>query len=99
MGVKPQEAHWEQANRRGRRDATNHLRRSTQMKFPKQRLRFTTTHEGHTAEDGYLILDLKGLDIEGATTLVIDMTDVDTARSQGDKQDEAMRRAKELLGG
>jgi hypothetical protein len=69
------------------------------MKFPKQRLRFSKTHEGHTSPQGYLVLDLKGLDIEGATSLVIDMADVNAAQSQGDQQDDAKRRAKELLGG
>jgi hypothetical protein len=69
------------------------------MKFPKQRLRFTKTNEGHTTKEGYLVLDLKGLDIEGASSLIIDMADVLAVQSQGDQQDEAKRRARELLGG
>jgi len=69
------------------------------MKFPKQRIRFSTTADGHKSPQGYLILDLKGLDIEGATSLVLDMTEVEAARSRGDQEDDARRRARELLGG
>jgi len=69
------------------------------MRFPKQRLRFVKVHDGHTSPDGFLVLNLKGLDIEGATTLVLDMAEVETARASGDQQEEAKRRARELLGG
>jgi hypothetical protein len=68
------------------------------MRFPKQRIRFATVHEGHTAPDGYLVLDLKGLDTEGATSFVLDMRDVDAARAQGDKQSDAARRVRDLFG-
>jgi hypothetical protein len=69
------------------------------MRFPRNRIRFITTHDGKRSEKGYLQLDLKGLDIEGANALVLEMEDVETARAAGDKQDDALKKARDLLGG
>ncbi len=69
------------------------------MRFPKQRIQFTKSHDGRSTDEGFLVLDIKGLDIEGATSLVLDMADVKTASAAGDREDEAKRRARELLGG
>jgi hypothetical protein len=69
------------------------------MRFPKQRIRYSNSVDGHVEKNGFLVLDIKGLDIEGATTLVLDMSDVDAARASGDKASEATKQARELLGG
>lgn len=69
------------------------------MRIPKQRIRFATLWEGNQEPEGVLIIDLKGLDIEGVNTLVLDMAEVEKARSQGDSQQEAKDRARKLLGG
>jgi hypothetical protein len=74
-------------------------RGETAMRFPKQRIRFSSSYDGRVSDAGYLLLDLKGLDIEGVTTLVIDMGEIDAARAAGDREDDARRRARELLGG
>src|SRR5438105_1691937 len=71
----------------------------TAMRFPKQRLRFTSSQEGRVSEKGYLVLDLKGLDIEGVTALVIPMEEVEAARNTGDREEDALRRTRDLLGG
>ena len=69
------------------------------MRFPKNRIRFAGSYDGKTSDQGYLILDLKGLDIEGATSLVLEMADVDQARVKGDQQSDALKKARDLLGG
>ncbi len=69
------------------------------MRFPKQRIRFSKSEDGRTSEIGYIVLDLKGLDIEGATTFVIEMSEIEAAQNAGDKQVDARQRARELLGG
>ena len=69
------------------------------MRVPKQRVRFAATHESSTSPGGCIVVDLKGLDIEGVTSLVIDVEDLQAVQKEGDKQDEAKRRARELLGG
>lgn len=69
------------------------------MRVPKQRVRFAATHESTTSPEGCIVIDLKGLDIEGVTSLVIDVADLEAARKAGDTQADAKRRARELLGG
>lgn len=69
------------------------------MRFPKQKLRFTKLHDGRTVPEGYIVLDLKGVDMEGVTSLVLEVADIEAARAGGDQQEEAKRRARELLGG
>jgi hypothetical protein len=69
------------------------------MNFPEKRLSFTKSVDGKYSEKGFLVLDLHGLDIEGANTLVITMENVERTVRQGDQQEEAKRKARELLGG
>ncbi len=67
------------------------------MRFPRQRIRFARLYEGHTTPEGFLFLDLKGLDIEGVNTLVLDMQDVEAARGEGDRQEDVKKRLKDLF--
>jgi hypothetical protein len=69
------------------------------MRFPKERIRFSKSEDGRLSQSGFLVLDLKGLDIEGATKFVIDFEEADAARRAGDKQVDAMQKARNLLGG
>lgn len=68
------------------------------MRLPKERLGFKNTVDGKVEPGGFLVLDLKGLDIEGVTTLVISAADLEAARSAGDRQAEARERARALFG-
>jgi hypothetical protein len=68
------------------------------MRVPLARMRFTRINEGHPAKDGFVVLDLKGLDMEGVNTLVLDLADVDAVRKAGDKQEDARKRLHDLLG-
>ncbi|HXG24765.1 MAG TPA: hypothetical protein VNJ09_09440 [Chthonomonadales bacterium] len=69
------------------------------MRFPKERIRFSTSVDGRTTPGGFLVLDLKGLDIEGVDTFVLEMSDIEQARARGDQQADALKRAREILGG
>jgi len=69
------------------------------MNFPRNRLRFTRTHDGSTSATGWLELDVKGLDLEGVSKITIELAEVDRLRHGGDQQDEALKRARDLLGG
>lgn len=69
------------------------------MNFPRKRIRFTLTHDGSISKEGFIILDLKGLDIDGVTTLALDMQDLEHAREQGDSQAFARDNVSRLLGG
>ncbi len=69
------------------------------MRFPKQRLAFTQVYDGKSSPHGYILLDLKGIDIEGVTSLALALEDIDACRAAGDKQEEEKQRVRDLLGG
>jgi hypothetical protein len=69
------------------------------MDFPKEKIGFQTTHRGEVSADGWLVLDVAKLDLDGVTKIYVDMRDVDAARARGGEQDEQLRKARELLGG
>jgi len=69
------------------------------MLFPKNRVRFTTSYQGKTEPDGWLVLDLAGVDLEGATKLYIPMADIEKLKQGGDVTSERLKQARALLGG
>jgi hypothetical protein len=69
------------------------------MDFPKNRLRVLRVHHGNPAASGWLELDLRGLDLEGASTLTIDLAEVDRLRAAAATQEDDLARARSLLGG
>jgi hypothetical protein len=36
------------------------------MDFPEQKMRFTSTHGGDRSDEGWLVLDIRNVDLEGA---------------------------------
>ena len=69
------------------------------MKFPKQKMRFTSTFAGDRSEDGWLLLDVRNVDLEGVTQIVLSLAEVKEVQAQGDEQAERLKRARSLLGG
>jgi len=69
------------------------------LRFPRQRLRFTRVYDGKATSSGYIVLDLKGIDLEGVTTLAIDVEELQGCLAAGDKQEQEKQRVRDLLGG
>ena len=69
------------------------------MLFPKNRMRFTKSYQGKTEPDGWIVLDLAGADLEGATKLYLSVTDLEKLRTGGDVTAERLKQAFSLLGG
>lgn len=69
------------------------------MDFPKNKLRIITTHQGNTSEAGWLVLDLKGMDLEGVNRLIIDLAHVDRLRAGGEQKSDDVEELRRLLGG
>lgn len=67
------------------------------MLFPQERMSFTRTHEGKTDPNGFVILNLKGLDIEGVTKLVLRWADLESVRESISEGENAAKRLRELL--
>lgn len=69
------------------------------MLFPKSRVRFTHTYQGKTDPQGWYVLDLKGVDLDGATTLYLAAAELDALKARGDTASDRLKSAKALLGG
>ena len=69
------------------------------MQFPKNRIRFTTTFQGKTDVDGWIVLNLIGADLEGASNITLSLADLIKLREAGDVQSGRLKQAREFLGG
>lgn len=69
------------------------------MRVPRQRMRFTRTDEAHSDPTGFLVIDLKALDLDGVDRLVLPWADLEAVRAQGDKQADESKRVRDMLGG
>jgi len=55
------------------------------MNFPRQKMRFTTTHGGDRSEEGWLVLDVRNVDLEGVSQIFISLAEVRELKAQGDQ--------------
>ena len=69
------------------------------MNFPKTKMQFTSTHGGSPSVQGWLVLDIANMDLDGVHKIYVSLEDVDRLRAAGDLQQERLRKARELLGG
>lgn len=67
------------------------------MLFPKSKLRFTTLYQGKTDPEGWLILDLANMDLDGVNKLYIALDDVQKVKAQGDAANQRLENAKSLF--
>lgn len=69
------------------------------MDFPASHLSYTDSHGDKSSESGWLMLDLKGLDLEGVTKVYLNIDDVEAARDRKAKSESEAERLRNLLGG
>ena len=69
------------------------------MLFPKNRLHFTRTYKGQEDAEGWIVLDLAALDLEGANKVYLPVADIEKLKAGGDKTAERLKQARALLGG
>ena len=69
------------------------------MLFPRKRMQFTKTFQGKTEPEGWIVLDLKGADLEGATKLYLPVVELDALKAGGDTSANRLLQARSLLGG
>lgn len=69
------------------------------MLFPKNKMRFTTGYKDKTDPAGWIVLDLAGVDMEGATKVYLSVADLEKLRQAGDQASEKLKQARALLGG
>ena len=69
------------------------------MLFPKEKMDHTSTYQGNKSEEGWLVLNIGNMELEGVTKIYIDLNDVDVVKKKATKGVEALDKAKRLLGG
>lgn len=69
------------------------------MLFPKNKMSFTSVYQGNKSSEGWLVLDIGNMELEGVTKVYIDMKDVGEAKAHRSKGSESVNELKRLLGG
>ncbi|HZO86948.1 MAG TPA: hypothetical protein VFB38_01315 [Chthonomonadaceae bacterium] len=69
------------------------------MLFPKSRMRFTTTYQGKSSPEGWIVLELTGVDLEGANKIYLPMEEIEKLKQRGDTAADKLKQARALLGG
>jgi hypothetical protein len=69
------------------------------MLFPKNKMSHTTSYEGNKSEDGWLILNIGNVELEGVTKVYVDLRDVDEVKKKAAKGADSLEKARRLLGG
>jgi hypothetical protein len=68
------------------------------MQFPQARLKFVTTYQGKTDPDGWLVLDLTGVELDGVNKLYVSFAQIEALKQGGDKAADKLKKARMLLG-
>jgi hypothetical protein len=67
------------------------------MLFPKEKMHVVTVYQGHTSDEGWLVLDFSKIDTEGISKIYIDLAEVERVRELKAEQTDIMKRTKDLL--
>jgi len=65
------------------------------MQIPARRLEIAKVFEGRTSESGWLVIDIRGMDLEGVVKLHVNLDEVETL---GRKRAEVKERLTTLFG-
>ena len=69
------------------------------MLFPKSRMRFTTSFQGRSEPEGWIVLDVTGVDLDGVNKIYLSMAELQHLKEQGDTSIDRLKQARALLGG
>ena len=69
------------------------------MRLPKDRMRFSETYQGKEAPAGFVVLTLRGLDLDGINEMWIDLELVEELRQKKGASGDAAAQFKALFGG
>jgi len=69
------------------------------MLFSKSRMRFTNSFQGRSEPEGWIVLDVTGVDLDGVNKIYLSMADLQHLKAQGDTSVDRLKQARALLGG
>ncbi len=67
------------------------------MDFPKNRMKITRHKGTRTSEQGWLVLDIKGIDLDGVNEIVIPMADVTGLKEEPSTNDDPLSKLAQFL--
>lgn len=67
------------------------------MDFPKNRLKLTKHKGTRTSEQGWLVLDVKGIDLDGVNEIVISMEDLNGLKVDAPPNSDPLSRLAQFL--
>lgn len=68
------------------------------MLFPKEKMSHTSTYQGDKSEEGWLVLNIGNVELEGVNKIYIDLNDVEAIKGKASRELDALEKAKRLLG-
>ena len=69
------------------------------MLFPKQKMSHTKLYQGNKTEEGWLVLNIGNVELDGVNKIYIDLGDLEEIKQKSSKESQALTDAKRLLGG
>jgi hypothetical protein len=69
------------------------------MLFPKAKMGYTPTYQGDKTDEGWLVLDIGNMELEGVTKIYIDLRDIDAVKERKTKESKESDNVRRLLGG
>lgn len=68
------------------------------MLFPKEKIRHASIFRGNKTEEGWLVLDIGNMELDGVTKIYIDLQDIAEIKQRGEKEGDALSKARKLFG-
>lgn len=69
------------------------------MLFPKEKMSHVSIYAGNKSEEGWLVLNIGNMELEGVSKIYIDLRDVEGVKERSSREADALEQAKRLLGG
>lgn len=67
------------------------------MMFPRKRMRLTLSFKGRTDPDGWIELDISGMDMDGIKKVYLPVADLKVVQERGNKEVTSFKDAQALL--
>ena len=69
------------------------------MLFPKEKMSHTSIYQGNKSEEGWLVLSIGNMELEGVNKVYIDLRDIEWVKERSSRESEVLGKTKRLLGG
>ena len=71
----------------------------SKIEFPKEKMEFVTSHGGVASEEGWLVLHIGSMDLDGISKIYIDLAEVQEIKQRGERHSSVLEQMRSLLGG